>query len=172
MLVIYFFPGLLVDEDWIETQGRIVEIKYALDIPWRFRSTRDRNPSGGNALIGMLRLSLRDRDIPLWLETAAREFIVEGDRVVGLLTERNGRPVRIRANRGVILAAGGFEGNQGMREKYLPNPTRAEWTCGNPANTGDVIEMGLKLGAGVDLMDDAWWGPTTTLCSRASRSTT
>lgn len=136
-------------------------VKYALDIPWRFRSRRDRNPSGGNALIGMLRISLRDRGIPLWLETPARDLVIEDGRVVGLIAEKDGRSFRIRARRGVIFAAGGFEGNQAMREKYLPNPTRAEWTCGNPHNTGDVIEMGIKAGAAADLMDDAWWGPTS-----------
>jgi 3-oxosteroid 1-dehydrogenase len=136
-------------------------LKYALDIPFRFRSRRDRNLAMGNALIGMLRLSLREREIPLWLETPARELIVEGGRVVGVLAEREGRPVRIRAERGVILAAGGFEGSQAMREKYLPHPTRKEWSCANPHNTGDVIEMGMAVGAAVDLMDDAWWGPVT-----------
>ncbi len=136
-------------------------LKYALDIPFRFKSTRDRNPSGGNALIGMLRISLLERGIPLWLNTPARDIIIEDGRVVGIEAERNGESYRIKANRGVIFAAGGFEGSQPMREKYLPNPTRAEWTCGNPHNTGDVIEMGLKAGAAVDLMDDAWWGPTS-----------
>jgi 3-oxosteroid 1-dehydrogenase len=31
------------------------------------------------------------------------------------------------------------------------------------ANTGDGITAGLKLGAAVDLMDDAWWGPSMPL---------
>ncbi len=48
-----------------------------------------------------------------------------------------------------------------MRQQYLPNPTKAEWTSANPGNTGDAIRMGIALGAGVELMDDAWWGPTT-----------
>jgi 3-oxosteroid 1-dehydrogenase len=48
-----------------------------------------------------------------------------------------------------------------MREKYLPNPTKTDWTCANKHNTGDIINMGLSIGAGVDLMDDAWWGPVT-----------
>ena len=136
-------------------------LKYLLDIRWRFRSPRDRNPSGGNALIGMLRLSLMDRKIPLWLNTGARELIVEDGRVAGVVAEREGKTMRIGATRGVILGAGGFEGNQAMREKYLPKPTRKEWSCANPHNTGEVIEMAMKLGAGIDLMDDAWWGPTT-----------
>ncbi|MBW2268685.1 MAG: FAD-binding protein [Deltaproteobacteria bacterium] len=136
-------------------------LKYAFDIPFRFKSKRDRNCAMGNALIGMLRLSLTDRGIPLWLNTPARELIVEDGRVTGASVTREGRALRIRAHRAVILAAGGFEGSQAMREKYLPHPTRAEWTCANEHNTGDVIEMGMRVGAGVDLMDDAWWGPVS-----------
>ena len=115
----------------------------------------------GNALIGMLRRSLMDRGIPLWLNTPARELIVEDGCVVGVVAEREGRTIRIRAQKGVVLAAGGFEGNQAMREKYLPNPTRAEWSAANPHNTGDVINLGMEVGAGIDLMEDAWWGPTS-----------
>ena len=134
---------------------------YWLDLPWRFKSRRDRSLAMGNALIGMLRRSLMDRGIPLWLNTPARELAVEDGRVVGIVAQKDGQPVRIRANKGVLLAAGGFEGSQAMRDKYLPHPTRAEWSCGNHANTGDAINLGLTVGAAVDLMEDAWWGPTT-----------
>jgi 3-oxosteroid 1-dehydrogenase len=48
-----------------------------------------------------------------------------------------------------------------MRKQYLPNPTQAAWTCGSPESTGDAIRMGTEVGAALDLMDDAWWGPTT-----------
>jgi 3-oxosteroid 1-dehydrogenase len=145
---------------WIGTTLRLMG-NYWIDLPWRFKSKRDRHLSMGNALVGMLRRSLMDRGVPLWLETPARRLVVEDGRVVGVEAEREGRAIRIRARKGVLLAAGGFESSQAMREKYLPNPTRAEWTCGNPHNTGDAIEMGLAVGAGIDLMDDAWWGPTT-----------
>jgi 3-oxosteroid 1-dehydrogenase len=145
---------------WIGITARLFA-KYALDIPWRFKSRRDRNLAMGNALVGMLRRSLLDRGVPLWLETPARELVVEEGRVTGVVVERAGRTFRIHAEKGVVLGAGGFESSQTMREKYLPSPTRAEWTCANPHNTGDAIEMGLAVGAAIDLMDDAWWGPTT-----------
>ena len=145
---------------WIGITMRLMS-RYWLDLPWRFKSRRDRNLAMGNALVGMLRRSLMDRDIPLWLNTPAQELIVEDDRVVGVAAEREGRPIRIRADKGVVLAAGGFEGSQTMREQYLPNPTRTEWSCANKNNTGDAINMGQKLGAAIDLMNDAWWGPTT-----------
>jgi 3-oxosteroid 1-dehydrogenase len=145
---------------WIALTTRIMS-RYWLDFGWRMKTKRDRCLSLGNALVGMLRKSMMDRDIPLWLETPARELIVEDGRVVGVVAERQGRALRIRSECGVVLAAGGFESNDEMRKQYLPNPTKAEWTTANPGNTGDAIKMGLELGAAIDLMDDAWWGPTT-----------
>jgi len=107
----------------------------------------------------MLRRSMMDRDIPLWLETPARKLVMDGGRAIGVEAEKDGKRIRIRAGKGVLLAAGGFEANQAMREKYLPQPSKAEWSSANPNNTGDIIEMGLEVGAAIDLMDEAWWGP-------------
>ncbi len=135
--------------------------RYFSDIPWRFRSKRDRTLVMGNAIIGPLRLSLMDRNVPLWMNTPATQFIEENGRVVGMVAEREGKPIRIKAEKGVILAAGGFESNQAMREKYLPNPTKAEWTCANPDNEGDLIELGRSRGAALGFMDEAWWGPVS-----------
>ncbi|MEO6025991.1 MAG: FAD-binding protein [Candidatus Binatia bacterium] len=145
---------------WVGLTSKIMS-RYWLDFGGRVKGKRDRCLSLGNALVGMLRRTMLDRKIPLWLETAARELVVEDGRVVGLVAEQRGRTIRIRAEKGLVLAAGGFESNDAMRKKYLPNPTEASWTTANPGNTGDAIQMGLALGAGLDLMDDAWWGPTT-----------
>jgi 3-oxosteroid 1-dehydrogenase len=143
---------------WVGTMARLFG-RYALDLPWRFKSKRDRNLSMGAALVAMLRKSAIDRGIPMWLETPAKGLIVEDGRVVGVEAERNGRTINIRARKGVMLAAGGFEANQAMRDQYLPKPTKAEWSSANPTNTGDIINMGIELGAGLAMMDDAWWGP-------------
>lgn len=145
---------------WIGTLSKMA-LTYAFDLPWRFRSKRDRRLAMGNALIGMLRHSLMDRDVPLWLETPARRVLIEDGRAIGVEAARKGQTIRIRARKGVLLAAGGFESNHAMREKHLPNPTSADWTCANPDNTGDPIEMGREVGAAISLMDEAWWGPNT-----------
>lgn len=151
---------------WMKLTAGIMT-RYWLDVGGRLRSKRDRCLSLGNALIGMLRRSLMDRDVPIWMETGARELVTESGRVTGVVAERAGRTVRIGATKGVVLAAGGFESNDAMRKRYLPNPTDAEWTSGNPGNTGDGIRMGMALGAAVDLMDEAWWGPTTVVPGEA-----
>jgi 3-oxosteroid 1-dehydrogenase len=68
--------------------------------------------------------------------------------------------VIIRAKRGVILASGGFEHSQVLREKYLPNPTSTKWSAASPNNTGDMLVAGQAIGAATSLLDEAWWGPT------------
>src|SRR3546814_1732019 len=45
----------------------------------------------------------------------------------------------IRATRGVILGSGGFEHNQQLRARYLPQPTQAHWSAASPGNTGDLL---------------------------------
>ena len=97
----------------------------------------------------MLRISLRDRDVPLWLNTPARDVIIEDGRVDGDRGRRRTvSPSGSARTAASIFAAGGFEGNQTMREKYLPNPDpRRSGPAGNPHNTGDVIEMGTQAQA-------------------------
>jgi len=146
---------------------RNLMLGYWFDLGGRMKSKRDRNLALGNALIGMLRLSLMDRKVPLWLQTPARRLIVEEGRVTGVEAEKEGKTVRIRARKGVVLAAGGFESSDEMRRRYLPNPTRAAWTCGSPHNTGDGIRMGMEAGAALAFMEDAWWGPTTVVPGEA-----
>jgi 3-oxosteroid 1-dehydrogenase len=120
---------------------------------------RNTNFTLGAALIGSLRLSLMDRDVPLWLETSLKGLVTDGGRVVGAEVEREGKRLRIEARRGVLLAAGGFERNLVMREKYQPRPASDQWTEGCSSNTGDSVEIGTAVGGSLDLMDEAWWTP-------------
>ena len=127
------------------------------------RISGEKLQSMGRALVAPLRLSLDELGVPLWLNTGVARLIQEDGRVVGVVAEREGRPVRIRARAGVVLAAGGFPHNREMRERYQPAPIGTEWTSASPGNTGDAVRMGLDLGAATDLMDEAWWGPTSLL---------
>ncbi|RSM38030.1 3-oxosteroid 1-dehydrogenase [Amycolatopsis balhimycina DSM 5908] len=115
--------------------------------------------SMGQALAAGLRVGLAQAGVEVRLNTALTDLRVDDDRVTGVVTE-NGV---IHARRGVILGSGGFERNLEMREKYQRAPIGVDWTVGAEANTGDGITAGLKLGAALDLMDDAWWGPSLPL---------
>jgi 3-oxosteroid 1-dehydrogenase len=114
----------------------------------------------GIALIGRLRLSLMDRKVPLWLDTSLEDLIADEGRIVGALVRRDGRPLRIQAKKGVLLAAGGFERNLEMRERYQRAPASDRWTAGCETNAGDTVAPAVARGASLDLMDEAWWCPS------------
>jgi 3-oxosteroid 1-dehydrogenase len=138
-----------------------IALRYWLDVRARLKGKADNRLTLGTSLVGRLRHSLLDRDVPVWLGTSAEELIVEQGKVVGAVVRRAGKPLRVRAERGVLLACGGFERNLAMRQQYQRHPTSDVWTAGNPNNQGDGIRMGQALGAATDLMDDAWWTPVT-----------
>lgn len=136
-------------------------LRYKFDFAWRKKTRRDRRTALGNALVASLRASMLDRKIPLWLNTDFRELIEEDGVVTGVVVERDGQTMAIRARRGVILGAGGFEQNQALRDRYLPQPNNQEWSATpKGGNTGAALEAGQKIGAATDLLDWAWWAPT------------
>ena len=135
--------------------------RYIFDLPGRLKGKRDRRQVLGGALVGALRKGMMDRGMDdILLNTAAGEFIVEDGRVVGVHATQDGKAIEIRANKGVIMASGGFEKNQAMREQYLGSPTDTAWSAGSPGNTGEMIQNGEKIGADLGFMDAGWWGPT------------
>jgi 3-oxosteroid 1-dehydrogenase len=132
---------------------------YAFNLRARLRGKRNTDLTLGVALISRARRSLMDRGVPLWLNTKLEDLVVEEGRVVGAVVTREGETLRIRAHRGVLLAAGGFERNQELRKRYQQAPIATEWTAGAATNTGDTLAIGERVGADVDLLDDAWWCP-------------
>ena len=136
-------------------------LRYKLDFKWRRKSKFDRRAGLGNSLVCALRASLLDRKVPLWLNTDFRDFVLDNGRVTGIKVVREGRELMLNARRGVIIGAGGFEQNQALREKYLPQPTKTTWSATPPGNnTGAALEAGMAAGAATDLLEWAWWSPT------------
>ncbi|MFK0574124.1 FAD-binding protein, partial [Endozoicomonas sp.] len=136
--------------------------RYYGDVFWRFKSKRDRYLTLGNALIAALRASMLDRNISLWLNSPMESLIEENGQVIGIVVNRDGKRLRVKARKGVIIGAGGFESNQAMREQYHPQPSQALWSAAPEGiNTGDGIQAGQELGAATALMEHSWWAPTS-----------
>ena len=127
------------------------------------KALRQRTMSLGQALSAGLRAGLATTGIPLWLDTPLTGLLTSDGRVTGVRVTRDGQPAVILALRGVLIATGGFERNAAMRAEYQRQPIGTDWTVGSPGNTGDGIVAGQEAGAAVDLMDDAWWGPSIPL---------
>src|SRR5690625_1171567 len=135
-------------------------LRYWLDIPWRLRTKADRRATLGQSMVGQLRHAMQKRKIPLWLDTALDSLVEEDGGVTGVVARQQGRTLRLGARRGVIMASGGFEANQAMREEYLPHPTDASWSVAPGCNEGDGIRAGQALGADTEFMNLTWGTPS------------
>jgi len=118
--------------------------------------------TGGRALVGrLLAALLRHPHASAHLDSPLTDLVVHDGAVTGAVVQRGGGPVRIRARRGVLLAAGGFEHDPQMRETYGV-PGRSADSMGAPGNTGAAHRAAIRIGAATDLMDQAWWSPGLT----------
>lgn len=125
----------------------------------RARLFGERMAAIGQSLAARLRLTLRERGIPLWLDSPMTELLTDADgTVTGVSLERGGEPQRIGARLGVILASGGFDHDLAWRRELLPVVDQ-DWSFGNPAAVGDGIRSAQKVGAATELLDEAWWFP-------------
>jgi len=86
------------------------------------------------------------------------QLITEGGEVRGVVAKSQGKGIRIRARRAVVLTCGGFEFNEFMKENYLR--VYPVHFYGNPGNTGDGISMAMEAGAALWHMNDAAWRPS------------
>ena len=100
----------------------------------------------GPAMMGwFVKAAMVDRGIDAWVNSPATELIVEGRRVIGVVTEKDGRTVRVKARRGVLLAVGGYDWNPQLAKYYEGLP---EWqSMTQPYMEGDNILLGGEIGA-------------------------
>lgn len=156
---------LAATRGWLGMSLRLV-LKYLLDFPLRLKTLRDGRLTMGNAGVARLFLALNDRKVPVWLNTPMKSLVTHGDKLLGVAVSRADSEQLIRARKGVVLASGGFERNQSMREQYLPTPTDMSWSAGNLYNTGDAITAAQRIGAATAQMDWGWWFTTATVPGR------
>ena len=108
----------------------------------QFRPAGDTRP--GIALWELLEGAVRDRGIPVALDTPVVELVLDGDRVAGAIVESAGARRTITAERGVVLASGSFEADAQSCDAYLPLPVVP---VGHPGNTGDTLRLVARVGA-------------------------
>lgn len=94
-----------------------------------------------------LKANVEKRNVPIWFESRLVDLIQDPDtlEVFGAWIEQNGVRKAIRAERGVIVAIGGYEASPQMQRDYygLSNVT----PLGTPYNTGDGLRIMQKAGA-------------------------
>jgi succinate dehydrogenase/fumarate reductase flavoprotein subunit len=112
----------------------------------------------------LLRHHVEERGIEVLYKTPAEKLIKDSNgQIIGVLARDNhGEALYIKTRKGVLLAAGGFDNNDAMRQQYLYAPIY--YTRMTAASTGDGHRMGMEVGADVSNMSavygqDSWVGP-------------
>jgi succinate dehydrogenase/fumarate reductase flavoprotein subunit len=137
-------------------------LRYAFD---RVRWGKGTQLCNGNALVGRLLEKTIDSGVQLWNNAPVVKPLLDNGRVVGMVINKDGRELRVRAAHGVILASGGFARSSKLSRKYLSNP---DWTVSPRGNVGDGMRFGLESGGKLPAPlgeNAALWSPISVLRS-------
>ena len=118
----------------------------------------------GNALVGRLVYSLRQRQVPIWLGARVESLVQRDGRVIGASVSLDGRTQSVRARRGVVLATGGFSGSPTWRQSLLAAPI-PDHSVAFDGDSGDGLTLGTSAGGAIDTThaSAAFWMPASVM---------
>jgi len=138
---------------WMREKGiRFVPIygRQAFKIDGKFKfwgGLTVESSGGGPGLVEGLTDAARKRQIDIWYDARGVDLIFDGQSVEGIMVRRaGGKPEAVHA-KAVVIASGGFQANPEMRTRYLGPGWETAKVRGSRFNTGDGINMALKIGA-------------------------
>ena len=145
--------------DWLDSIGaQLPKIAFT----GGSTNPRAHAPEDGSAvgiyLVSAFKKQLEEKNIPVLYDTTVTEIIMKDGRAVGVKANSETADYTINA-KAVILATGGFGGNEQMIVEN--NPALAGYVSTNaPGATGDGIKMAQAVGADVVDMDQIQLHPT------------
>ena len=169
-LITYMCENSMKTIEWMESLG--VQFKdecgTATGALWQ-RSHYPVTPSGNSYIRVYADYIAKSENITLLMGTTAESLLTADGKVVGVkATGKGGETVTVNADKGVILATGGFGSNKALLKEY----NTGVWAhvdvtalgCTNMAKsaTGAGIEMAVAIGADVTGMSDIQLHPCGT----------
>ncbi len=124
------------------------------------RRSNDERGSGASLVGYLLRASLA-AGVHAEVSTPAVDLVVKDGRAVAVVVDGPKGRRTIRARHGIIFGTGGFEWNDELVRTFLRGWIRQPASI--PTNTGDALELFLKVGVRLQNMTQAWWTPITVL---------
>ena len=135
----------------------------------RYLRDRIRYPRGtrlvmGNALVARMLYSLRRKHVEIAVDARVVALEREDGHVAGAVVRMNGKDVRVRTRRGVVLATGGFAADAALRSRYMPG-LPVEHSLAFAGDTGDGLSLATAIGAAVDndVFTPAYWMPASVM---------
>ncbi len=115
----------------------------------RYENGKPAAVHGGPLQQGLLE-AIQERGGELLLKTAATKLIIRmlpdlSHEILGVVADSDGTEITIKARKGVLMAAGGFEWDPVLKQHFLRGPTL--YQASSPSCTGDGLRMGMAVGA-------------------------
>lgn len=102
--------------------------------------------AGGALLMKVIEDNINTRKIRVMTSTSARKLLRDGDgSITGLVAEKDGKEIIFKSRKAVILACGGFEHNENMKQQFLEG--KPYYSMAPLTHTGDGIIMAMQAGA-------------------------
>lgn len=155
-LVDVLVKGAMDGVTWLEGYGLEWNEKIGSVIGSMWERSNQTVAPLGTGYIDVLEKAAKDKGCEVLLETKGTELIVEDGRVVGIKAESPDKNYILKAEKGVIIATGGYAANSEMVREYLSDGVYTKEnlpenipSTNSPGSLGDGIIMAEKIGAEV-----------------------
>jgi len=118
--------------------------------------------TNGSALMTRMVASALDAGVRVWTRTPVVELTVDADGAVTGALLAGERAGRVQARLGVVLAGGGFTGDEDLRRRYFPHDRHGgEHFTPTQGHDGSSARMAIKAGGRInnDVSSVASWAP-------------
>jgi fumarate reductase flavoprotein subunit len=137
--------------EWLQEQGvEFVEpLTMFYDAPrtWHILKGKPQAGGRGSAMIKVLVARAKERGVDLRLGTPVTKIVRKGDRVTGVIVEKQGKSTSVSA-KVVIIASGGYANNKEWVKKYAGFDLDVNlFPLGNIDKMGDGIRLAWETGA-------------------------
>lgn len=163
------FGGMMVDRTDIghllAASKSLASLRHSMRLLGRYGADRLRFGRGarlvmGNALVGRLFHSLRQRGVTILTSTWAEALTKSQGRIAGAMLQSAEESSKVTSRSGVVLATGGFSHHPELRQRLMPAGLCAHSPVVESA-AGDGITLGGRAGGylSTNHANNSFWAP-------------
>lgn len=144
---------------WLEEKGLRIEMVPSLNPRYLYRTFHMTLDGTGHAVTKLLTRNCEELGVRILNKSAAKKLLTDKKgRVTGVLAETKDGPLRI-ASKGVIIATGGYGGNERLLRQHCPGYGGDTSYFGLKELTGDGLVMAMEIGASTEGLGlPHYWG--------------
>jgi len=164
------FGGMMVDRadigHLLAASKSLASLRHAVRLLSRYGGDRLRFTRGtrlvmGNALVGRLYHSLRQRDVIILMSTRTQCLTETQGRISGAVLQSSAAGIRtVRSRFGVVLATGGYSHHPELRQRLMPAGLSVHSPVVESAD-GDGVTLGERAGGylSINHASNSFWAP-------------